>query len=355
VLTASAGAVRSANAAQVFAGVQLRDTLTDANTNLSSFDTTVKALNQSNRTNIDTLIEGARLNTLNAKEVEMLTGVQASLRAELETGNLSLAKRNEITNQLNKTTEALNASQTVATSGFRALAQQGVQQFGQFFAQLSPIGLAMEFLGEVLKTLQPVIDALKEPFKAMAAIVGRALIPILKAFWPTIRGLAIAISYVAEVVFRVAGGLASAVGGAIAAIGSVISKIPFLGKVGRAIQERGESIQEIGRGFTQAGKEMGNLRDELRNMNFGEDAEDTTTALLSESNDIQARTAVNTDRIATAMEDQMQRPPSNITVNISGGGGGDPQELAARVAEEIDRVLGRTTSRDTRLNGAMAF
>jgi phage-related protein len=354
VLTGSAGAVAQAQGLQAFAGVKLRDSLAAADTELRGFNTTVRAVQQSNRATIDSLLEGARLQTLNSRELEMLTGVQASLRAELESGNLSLARRNELTNQLNQTTEALNSVQQQTTSAFAALKEQGLAELGKFFGQLSPASIALSVLSEVLKPLQPIIESLKQPFMVLGQIVGKALLPILKAFWPVVRGLAIAMSYVAEVIFRVAGGLASAVGGAIAAIGGVIAKIPFLGGIGRSIQESGRNIQEIGRGFTQAGKDMKSLREELRNIDINGEEQDVTAALLTEGNDLQARTASNTERIADAMEEQASMPPANITINITGGGD-DAQTLAARVAEEIDRVLGRTTARDNRLDGAVIF
>ena len=344
------------------------------------------------------LIEGARLNTLNSSEVRDLIALQAEYREKLAQGNLTLQERNDITQRLNRVTEATSTAlsvntgellvsrtamglntqamrlQTIETGEVTAtmsnlkqtatktsgamsqIATAGLGQIGNFLGQFSPMSLAMEALGEVFRVLQPVIDALKEPFKIIAQIIGRALIPILQAFWPIIRGLVISFSYVAEIFFKVAGGIASAVGGAIAAIGGVIAKIPLLGGVGRSIQERGQAIANIGAGFSQAGREMKDLREEIRNMDFaGVGQEEQTNALLVEGNKEQARVAANTQRMADAIEDGALKPSMVINVTVEGGEDGrmTGQSIAAAVLEEIDRRLGENTLRDSRFDGMM--
>jgi hypothetical protein len=346
----------------------------------------------------NSLIEGARLNTLNSSEVRDLITLQAEYRERLAQGNLTLQERNDITNRLNRVTEATSAalqvntgellvsrtamglntqatqlqtieigavtatmsnlSQTATrTSGAMSqIASAGLGKIGDFLGQFSPMSLAMEALGEVFKVLQPVIDSLKEPFRIIAQIIGRALIPILQAFWPIIRQLVIAFSYVAEIFFKVAGGIASAVGGAIAAIGGVIAKIPLLGGIGRSIQERGQAIANIGAGFSQAGKEMKDLRESIRDIDLsGVGEEEQTNTLISEGNKEQAKTAANTARIADAIEGG--ELGARVQVNVTVQGGDDPEgtgrAVAARVAEEIDRVLGESSLRESRLDGMM--
>jgi hypothetical protein len=346
----------------------------------------------------NSLIEGARLNTLNSSEVRDLITLQAEYRERLAQGNLTLQERNQITQNLNRVTEATSAamrvntgellvsrtamglntqatqlqtieigavtatmsnlSQTATrTSGAMSqIASAGMGQIGNFLGQFSPMSLAMEALGEVFKVLQPVIDSLKEPFRIIAQIIGRALIPILQAFWPIIRQLVIAFSYVAEIFFKVAGGIASAVGGAIAAIGGVIAKIPLLGGIGRSIQERGQAIANIGAGFSQAGKEMKDLRESIRDIDLsGVGEEEQTNTLISEGNKEQAKTAANTARIADAIEGG--ELGARVQVNVTVQGGDDPEgtgrAVAARVAEEIDRVLGESSLRESRLDGMM--
>jgi hypothetical protein len=344
------------------------------------------------------LIEGARLNTLNSSEVGELIAMQAEYRQQLAQGNLTLAERNRLTTELNTitgaTSEALRvntgelltsraamglhtnslqlatietgevaatmehlAQKTSATSGImQQIGSAGMSKISDFLGQFSPLSIAMEMLGEVFKVLQPIMDALRQPFQIMAQILGRAVIPILKAFWPPIRALAIAMSYVAEILFRVAGGIASAVGGAIAAIGGVIAKIPLLGGVGRSIQARGQDIQAIGAGFTQAGREMKDLREALRDMDLsGVGEEEQTNTLLAEGNKEQAKVAANTQRMADAIETGALKP--NMTINVTVSGSEDPrmagQSIAQAVMEEIDRRLGENSLRDSRFDGMM--
>jgi hypothetical protein len=348
----------------------------------------------------DSLIEGARLNTLNGREVSDLIRLQGMYRERLAAGNLSLQERNQITTDLNRVTEATTSAMRVnvgelavstvamgthnrglnlatieigavtrsmghlqagvqkASSVLQDIGTAGKAEIMGFLSQFGPVAFAMELLGEVFKVLQPIIDALKEPFKLIAQIIGRALIPILQAFWPIIRLLAIAFSYVAEIFFNIAGGIAKAVGGAIAAIGGVIAKIPFLGSIGRGIQEQGRAIQNVGTGFRQAAQDMKELRDSLRNMDLGEVGEtEKTNALLIENNDQQMLIADNTQRIADAIEDGAMKP--DVTINVTVQGGGSASDIGIAISEElageIERILGESTLRDERLDGLMAI
>jgi phage-related protein len=357
ILTTSATAVESATSAQVAQQIELAAVTAPVLQNMEFLTTRIQSATQAQGVSMDALLQGARLQTLNSSELARLTQHQAMLREELATGTLTLARRNELTEELNKTTQALNASQIQTTSAMGQLKNQGMTQITGLLNQFSPMGIAMELLGDVFKALQPIIDKLKEPIKLVAVALGNALLPVLKALWPIFRMMAIAGTYFAQIIFSVVGGIQQVVGGVIRAIGNVIAKIPLLGGVGRGIAGAGESIQNVGKGFSEAAKSMADAREELRNLNFDGDSEDKTAALLTDSNKQQETIAGNTARMADALED-LERPNVSVTVQVMGGGDAsflDGERIANVVVRKIDEALGETTLRDARLEGVMAL
>lgn len=288
-----------------------------------------------------------------AAAMQMQVGELATSRTAMGMNAAALQIQTVEIGNATRSVEFMTKATEQAQGALSSIAEAGVERIGKFLGQFSPMSLAMEALGEVFKVLQPIIDQLKAPFLAIAQILARALIPIFQALWPVIRFLAIAISYVAEVIFTIIGNFARMVGGVIQAIGGVIARIPLLGSIGRGIQEHGRNISNIGDGFKQSAKDMKDLRDTLRGMDFEPtDEEDATSALLTESVKEQVRTADNTERIATALEDGALKPDITVTVNVQGGGvSGD--DIAQTVVEQIDRALGTSTLRQGRLAGTM--
>jgi phage-related minor tail protein len=344
------------------------------------------------------LLEGVRLNTLNSKEVADLIRLQGEYRERLQSGNVTLEERNRLTIELNKlqdaTSTALKANVgELATSRtamglhnqalklvdieiggvsrsmghlqkiieptrnafqelFGDIGVKGKEEISKFFGGFGPVSIAMEALGEVFKVLKPVLDQMKAPFLAMAEILGRALVPILIAFWPIVRELAIAFSYVAEILLFIIGGIANAVGGAIAAIGGAIAKIPFLGSIGRNIQSAGQTIQGVGQAFSQASGEMKNLRDVLRSITFDATGEQMqTNDLLATQNATQAMVAANTQRMADKLDEFEQ----NISININAKNVIDDKGLVGWISEliveDVERILGEFAAREERLDG----
>jgi hypothetical protein len=139
--------------------------------------------------------------------------------------------------------------------------------------QFTPLGIVAEFLGDVMKGLQPAIDSLKAPLKLVATLFGAALSPILKAIFPIFKMVAIAATFVAQIFFTVVGGLAKFIGGVIAGIGKLIGKIPGLGGLGKKIKKAGEGIQDMGKGMLESAEQMKKGRKELQEMEFGDTAE----------------------------------------------------------------------------------
>jgi len=331
--------------------VELADVARPAITQLQQMAPIVQNANDVTRTNNDLLMEGARLQTLNNQEIDELIRRQQLYRDRLAETSLSLEERNDITKRLNDTTAALESVQGKTVNRMAQFKDFGMAQIQGVMSQFSPMGLAMELLGDVFKALQPAIDALKEPLKIVAAALGRALGPILEAFMPIVKTLAIAMTYAGQVVFTVVGALYKIIGAAVSGIGGLISKIPGLGGVGRGIQKVGETYSNLGKGFSAAAASMKTARDELREL--GQDgpagAQKEIADILEDSSEDQKKTAENTERIADALEEGALKPNVNVTVNVQGGG--DPKAVAASVVEQIDRALGESTSRESRLAG----
>jgi phage-related protein len=355
MLTGSAERVQQVTAEQVQAQIRLTEATYPATRSVEALTERVNATNRAQAISTDALIRGAQLNTLNQSEVLLLTEYQRQLRAELEAGTGTLAERNRITEELNKTTEALGRVQGDTTSKMGQFASAGLGQLSQFMGQFTPMGIAMELLGDVFKSLQPIVDSMKAPIKAVATALGAALLPVLKALWPIFRAIGIAGTYLAQVIFTVVGAIYRVVGGAISAIGNLIAKIPGLGGAGRGIASVGDAISNVGKGFQDAAKEMVNARDELRKISFDEDEAQETQALIAEGNKEQAKTAYNTARIADALESGDMGTTVQVNVTIQGGSDPDAtgRAVAVRVAEEIDKILGETTLRESRLDGMM--
>lgn len=96
----------------------------------------------------------------------------------------------------------------------------------------TPLGIIAEALGGALSVLAPALNALLVPVRIVGEAFGRALLPVLQAIFPVFRFLGIAATYVGEILFRVADGIATAIGSVIYALGVILDKVPFLGDFG---------------------------------------------------------------------------------------------------------------------------
>lgn len=135
--------------------------------------------------------------------------------------------------------------------------------------QFTPLGIAAEFIGYVLEGMQPALDALKVPLRIVGNILGAAIAPVLRVLFPLFKGLGIAATFIGEIFFRVAGGIAKAIGSLIYALGAAIDRIPGLGDFG--LKRVGEGIKDFGRGMTDSADEMKRGRKELQDLSW-EDA-----------------------------------------------------------------------------------
>lgn len=137
-----------------------------------------------------------------------------------------------------------------------------------------PLTLAFEVLKGIMDAIGEPLRALLLPLRMLGEVIGRALLPVFRALWPAIKGVVIAVSYLAQVFFTVSGYLQKGIGWLLEAIGKAVKFLSF-GLV-KSIEKAGKSLGRMGDESLRTAKEMGQLRSELRDMSF-EDALDRVT------------------------------------------------------------------------------
>ncbi|MDB4947433.1 MAG: hypothetical protein JWM27_82 [Gemmatimonadetes bacterium] len=145
----------------------------------------------------------------------------------------------------------------------------GVKDFGaSLTAQFTPAGAALTAFSGFLQGIQPALDALKEPLKMLGEIVGRALIPVLQPLFPIFKEIAIAGTYLGQIIFTISGGIEKAVGALISALGRLLGHLPFIGAIGHAIERAGKQMTAQGDGFLEGAKQLAEGRHVLETMKF---------------------------------------------------------------------------------------
>lgn len=141
----------------------------------------------------------------------------------------------------------------------------------ELIESFSPLGIAATALTGLFDGLKPVLDALKEPLRVVGEIFGKALAPILKALFPIFKNIAVSATYVGQIFFKVAEGVAKGIGYIIYGIAKAIDKIiPFFDPL-KGVEKLGQQIINFGDGLGEASTAMAEGRDELKNLNW-EDA-----------------------------------------------------------------------------------
>ena|GEM_PF-2950450 len=159
--------------------------------------------------------------------------------------------------------------------GANEIAGQQVKSSGQAFQGLlssfTPLGVVATLLQGVFEGLAPLIESLKEPLRIVGTILGAALAPILKALFPLFKQIAIAATWVGQIFFTVAGGIAKVVGSLIKGLGKLIDKIPGMSDMG--LVKAGQNMIDLGKGFTESAQAMKEGREQIKELEFGETAE----------------------------------------------------------------------------------
>lgn len=154
----------------------------------------------------------------------------------------------------------LAMASNIAADRLGSLAHEAVGLLSSF----TPLGLVAEVLGAALDAVRPAVEALMMPLQMLGKALGAGLLPIFEAMFPVFKGIAIAGTYVAQVFFNIAGGIAKAIGWLVSIVGKAVDALngPFggdggLGKVGRG-------ISSVGDGFLKAAGALGTARDEIK-------------------------------------------------------------------------------------------
>jgi TP901 family phage tail tape measure protein len=160
----------------------------------------------------------------------------------------------------------------------------------------NPLTIMAQLLEGAFKAMGPTLDALKPAIEVVAQVFGAALAPILVAMLPIFKLVAIAATYVGQVFFEIAGGIAVAVGGLIRGLGTLIGKIPGLGGLGKTIAGLGQGLLDIGRGFQEGADALAEGRAAIRALDLSTKADDATDAVedLAESAEDAAETIAET-------------------------------------------------------------
>ena len=145
------------------------------------------------------------------------------------------------------------------------------QAFTGLLSSFTPLGMVATLLQGVFEGLAPLIESLKEPLRIVGTILGAALAPILKALFPLFKQLAISATWIGQIFFTVAGGIAKVIGSLIKGLGKLIDKIPGMSDMG--LVKAGQNMIDLGKGFTESAQAMKEGREQIKELEFGETAE----------------------------------------------------------------------------------
>lgn len=133
----------------------------------------------------------------------------------------------------------------------------------------NPLGMVATVFGAALESLAPTLEPLTNIIGNVGSILAKAFLPILQSMWPVFKQVVIAATWVGQIFFTVAGGIAKAMGWLIKAIGTVVDKL----LPGRqdGLKKAGQGLIDIGNGFSDAAKGLKQAREEIKDLSW-EDA-----------------------------------------------------------------------------------
>lgn len=143
---------------------------------------------------------------------------------------------------------------------------------GGLLASVTPLGMAFTLVGSVLEPLLPMFQALQMPLKIVGAALAQGLAPVLKAVFPVFKGVAIAATYLGEIFFRVADGIATVIGMILRGVGNLLDSrlggLFGLRSEGQALKKAGRALEEM---FDDSVDGMKDAREGLKDLTW-EDA-----------------------------------------------------------------------------------
>lgn len=135
----------------------------------------------------------------------------------------------------------------------------------------NPLSIIATIFHSALESVTPALEGLQPVVEMVAKLFGGALAPLIEGMFPIFKMLAIAATYVGQIFFNVAGGIAQAVGFLLKAIGWVVDKLNIFGGDG-GIGKLGRAIERMGVGFIQAASGLADARHEIEKIEFDDAA-----------------------------------------------------------------------------------
>lgn len=137
--------------------------------------------------------------------------------------------------------------------------------------RFTPLGIAGAVVTRAFEKLEPVIKPFEQIIEILADVLAAALVPILRAMFPIIKLLAIAFTFVGEVVYRVAQGFLLVIGHVVRTIGKLIDALPFVS--GKGIINAGQALLDQADAMGDAARAMREARDKLQGLEFDQKEE----------------------------------------------------------------------------------
>jgi hypothetical protein len=144
----------------------------------------------------------------------------------------------------------------------------------QFLQVFNPISMVGQVLGGALQELGRNVAPIVE-------ILGHALTPILKALFPIFKGVVIAATYVGQIFFKVAEGVAKAMGGLVYGLGVLVKLLPLDRGLGEKIKGAGKTLIKFGDAMGDASDALGDARKEIKGLEWLDESAKKTAESLS--------------------------------------------------------------------------
>jgi hypothetical protein len=191
-----------------------------------------------------------------------------------------------------------------------------------------PVALLFKVMEPAIRIISTLFDKLLAPLTAVVEVIAAGLEPVFRLLFPIIRDVAIALTYLQEILDRVVSAIARLVGNVVTAIGALIAHIPFLGSWGHAIENAGKSLLTYAAGLTDSANEMAQVRKRLEAMQFGQTADsiaqlgDAAAAAAEQLNNVPQGFKATLDYLTYLVQTPQPMNYGGYAGALAGGGSG---------------------------------
>lgn len=232
--------------------------------------------------------------------VRLTQSSMSSLEPEIR--NLEVSTRTAI-NTSDQASEQLNIFSTAADAakGFLGgLGQEALSVVGKF----TPMGIATQVIGELMRELSPALEAVTPLISILARMLSAGIMPILEFLFPIIKFVAIALTFLLEIIYRVAQGFLLVIGHVVRTIGKLIDALPFVS--GAGIIRAGENLLNSADAMGDAAAALSEQRDEIRALEWpkGEEAIEEAAAASDRTTEaVEENVAVSEETLVAIREE----------------------------------------------------